>query len=219
MKILNYLVVISLIIISFKLDAHQQSDEDGEKWFFELHNAQYSDIKSVNYGDFKSMHVKISNFSKNSINVHFPPGGIFINKENTEQNLMILFYEKYSLNSGETKEVKISTACIDPKKKAPRKGRDNWDYSYDKKVGDLIYYYHQNRSLVELATGSEYHDTKEKRHNFLQMCIWVYYNAEKKQIIDFATKYIFNGDKQLAISFVDVFYPLAVSFINIYKAL
>ena len=87
------------------------------------------------------------------------------------------------------------------------------------KVGDLILYYHQNRAIVELMTGAEHHDTFEKRHNFLQMCVWIYYNAEKQQILNFATKYMFNGNKDQAKIFVDSFYPLAVSFINLYKSM
>jgi hypothetical protein len=51
------------------------------------------------------------------------------------------------------------------------------------------------------------------------MCVWVYYNADKKQILDFATKYIFDGNKEEATLFVDAFYPLAVTFIEIYKSM
>ena len=61
--------------------------------------------------------------------------------------------------------------------------------------------------------------TFDKRHNFLQMCVWVYYNADKKQILDFATKYLFDGNKEQATLFVDVFYPMSVTFINIYKSM
>ena len=42
--------------------------------------------------------------------------------------------------------------------------------------------------MIEMLTEKEYHTTFEKRHNFLQMCVWVYYDAEKDQIVDFATK-------------------------------
>ena len=51
------------------------------------------------------------------------------------------------------------------------------------------------------------------------MCVWIYYNAEKQQILNFATKYMFNGNKDQAKIFVDSFYPLAVSFINLYKSM
>ena len=34
-------------------------------------------------------------------------------------------------------------------------------------------------------TGAEHHNTFEKRHNFLQMSVWVYYNADKKFFQDF----------------------------------
>ena len=51
------------------------------------------------------------------------------------------------------------------------------------------------------------------------MCVWIYYDADKKQILDFATKYMFDGNKNQAQLFVDSFYPLAVSFINLYKSM
>jgi uncharacterized protein YlbG (UPF0298 family) len=90
----------------------------------------------------------------------------------------------------ESEEIVIGTACANPKRKIPSKRRTTWVYDYDAKVGDLIRYYHQNRGFIELMTGSEHHDSFDKRHNFLQMCVWVYYNADKNQILDFATKYL-----------------------------
>jgi len=190
-----------------------------DKPFFNLNVDSQIDITATSQGTYKIINVEVSNFGSETVNVIFPEGGIFVNLDSTEQNLVILFYDKLSIGAGKSEEIVIGTACANPKRKIPSKRRTTWVYDYDAKVGDLIRYYHQNRGFIELMTGSEHHDSFDKRHNFLQMCVWVYYNADKKQILDFATKYLFEGDKEQAKLFVDVFYPLAVTFINIYKGL
>jgi len=190
-----------------------------DKPFFNLNVDSQIDITATSQGTYKIINVEVSNFGSETVNVIFPEGGIFVNLDSTEQNLVILFYDKLSIGAGKSEEIVIGTACANPKRKIPSKRRTTWVYDYDAKVGDLIRYYHQNRGFIELMTGSEHHDSFDKRHNFLQMCVWVYYNADKNQILDFATKYLFDGDKEQAKLFIDVFYPLAVTFINIYKGL
>ena len=190
-----------------------------DKAFFELNTDSQIDITATSKGTYKVINVEVSNFGSETVNVHFPAGGVFVNLDETEQNLVVLFYDKLVVAAGKTEEILIGTACANPKRKVPIKNRTTWRYDYDEKVGDLIRYYHENRGFVELTTGAEHHDTFDKRHNFLQMCVWVYYNAEKKQILDFATKYLFDGNKEQATLFVDAFYPIAVTFINIYKSM
>ena len=112
-------------------------------------------------GNYRAIEVEISNFNTESVNIHFPPGGFFYNIDQTEQNLVILFYDKITIPSGSKQDIVITTACANPKRKAPQNGRTTWDYGFDKK-GDLILYYHQNRAIVELMTGAEHHDTLKK---------------------------------------------------------
>ena len=206
-----------LFLLSFLSIANLFAQDD--KPFFNLNVDSQIDITATSEGTYKIINVEVSNFGSEAVNVIFPEGGVFVNLDSTEQNLVILFYDKLSIGAGKSEEIVIGTACANPKRKIPSKRRTTWVYDYDAKVGDLIRYYHQNRGFIELMTGSEHHDSFDKRHNFLQMCVWVYYNADKKQILDFATKYLFEGDKEQAKLFVDVFYPLAVTFINIYKGL
>ena len=206
-----------LFLLSFLSIANLFAQDD--KPFFNLNVDSQIDITATSEGTYKIINVEVSNFGSETVNVIFPEGGIFVNLDSTEQNLVILFYDKLSVGSGKSEEIVIGTACANPKRKIPSKRRTTWVYDYDVKVGDLIRYYHQNRGFVEMLTGSEHHDSFDKRHNFLQMCVWVYYDADKKQILDFATKYLFDGDKEKAKLFVDAFYPLAVTFINIYKGL
>ena len=206
-----------LFLIAFLSISFLSAQEN--KAFFNLNVDAQIDITATSEGNYKVINVEVSNFGTKTANVVFPEGGLFVNLDSTEQNLVVLFYDKIIVEPGKSKEIVIGTACANPKRKIPSKRRTTWVYDYDAKVGDLIRYYHNNRSLIEMMTGKEHHDTFLKRHNFLQMCVWVYYDADKKQILDFATKYLFDGDKDKAQLFIDVFYPLAVTFINIYKGL
>ncbi len=210
MKLKLLFTIISTIL---SMSIHAQTD----KAFFELNLDANVDVRSTSSSSYKTIKVELDNFGSEDINVHFPPGGLFINLDSTEQNLVVLFYDKIELKQGESKSLLIATGCANPKRKSPKQGRTTWVYGYDAKVGELISFYHENRSIVELATGAEHHETFEKRHNFLQMCVWVYYDADKKQILDFATTYLFDGNKEKATVFVDAFYPLAVTFIDLYK--
>ena len=212
MKTKSILTLLS-IMTAFSLFAQE------DKAFFELNNDSQIDIRATSTGSYKDIKVEVSNFGNETVNVHFPVGGLFVNLDSTEQNLVVLFYDKLVIGSGKTEEVLIGTACANPKRKVPKNNRITWKYDYDKKLGDLITFYHENRGMIEMMTGAKHHDTFDKRHNFLQMCVWVYYNADKKQILEFATTYLFDGNKEQASVFVDTFYPLAVTFINLYKTM
>ena len=208
---MKYLVIVFSLLIG-SITVAQESNA-----FFQLNNDSDIDIRAVSSGSYKFIDVTLTNFSTSNKLVEFPLGGFFVNLDTTEQNLVVLFYDKITLDASSTAEIRIGTACANPNRKAPLKSRTTWVYDYDSKVGELLYYYHTNRPIVELFTGAEHHSTVEKRQNFLQMCVWCYYNADKSQIIDFATKYMFDGDKQAATDYVDVFYPLVITFIDFYK--
>ena len=180
-------------------------------------NSDDIEVSVSNSGTYKNMSVEVSNNTSDDMKILFPEGSVFINSTSTQQNLVIVFPEEFELSAGESKRIIVYTACMDPSKSAPSSSR-NWTLSYEKKVGDLIRGYHDNRSMVEMMTGAEHHNTFDKRHNFLQMSVWVYYNADKQQILNFATQYMFDGNRQQASAFVDVFYPMAVLFINLYKS-
>tara|TARA_Y100000739_G_scaffold168797_1_gene146707 strand:+ start:672 stop:1298 length:627 start_codon:yes stop_codon:yes gene_type:complete len=204
-----------ILLISLFLSFSLISQE--EQTFYNL--SEEVSISSSPKNSYKSMEVKITNNLDEAINIHFPEGGIFLNDNKSAQDLVVLFYDKIVLSSGRSEKKVVYTACISPKKRAPRSSDKKWTYSYDQKLGDLIRYYHKNRVFVELATGKEHHDTFDKRQNFLQMSVWVYFDAEKNRIIDFATKYMFDGDKKAAEEFVDTFYPISKTFLDLYKRL
>ncbi len=185
--------------------------------FYKISNESDVLISAISNGGYKNITVKITNNTDEEILVKFPSGGFFNNTNNSEQDLVNLFKKTLEVPSNGVNTITLSTACANPKKAAPRSGRTDWSYGFDQKIGDLLENYHSNRSMVELMTGPENHSTFQKRHNFLQMFVWVYYNADKKHILDFATKYIFNGDRRAAEIFVDIYYPIAKLFIENYK--
>ena len=185
--------------------------------FFELDNSLNIDVTAKSNGTFKSINFTISNLSNQESIIHFPLGGLFINREESEQNLVVVDYDKITVPANTVKTIEIEVACANADKKAPRKNRTTWDYDYDSKLRELLLFYYENRTLIEYMTGSHNHDTQIKRHNFLQMCVWVYYGDDKQHITSFATTYIFDGDKDAAETFVDVFYPMVSIFLELYK--
>jgi hypothetical protein len=208
---LKLFLVFSLFISSFSINA--QTD----KAFYSLNLDDDIDIISTSGFTYRHINVEVSNFGTEDINVHFPPGGFFVNLDSNEQNLVVLFYDVLEVKAGQKESALIGTACANPNRKPPKKGRTTWIYDYDEKLGKLIMFYHENRAIVEIATGKEHHETILKRQNFLQMCVWIYYDAEKEQILKFATTYLFNGNQESAEFFVETFYPIAVTFIDLYK--
>ncbi len=184
--------------------------------FFYLDESNVS-IYSENKGNFKEMFVTLNNASDENVNIIFPPGGVFLNSNEDEQDLVIIIGDKINLDGNESDKIKIYTVCASPGKKSPSYGNDSWDYSWDERIAHLLNFYNSNRSMVELATGAEFHETFEKRHNFLQMCVWVFYDAKKSDVLNFATRNIFEGDKEKANSYFDLFYPTAVTFVTLYK--
>ena len=113
MKTKSILTLLS-IMTAFSLFAQE------DKAFFELNNDSQIDIRATSTGSYKDIKVEVSNFGNETVNVHFPVGGLFVNLDSTEQNLVVLFYDKLVIGSGKTEEVLIGTACANPKRKVPK---------------------------------------------------------------------------------------------------
>tara|TARA_B100001758_G_C18119344_1_gene457876 strand:- start:45 stop:680 length:636 start_codon:yes stop_codon:yes gene_type:complete len=209
---MRFSINIFFLLFSFSLIFSQESYN-----FYNLSDEPKIVINSIANVGYKNITVSIINNSNRKISINFPPGGFFNNEVDSEQDLVNLFRKKLDVSANETGTITLSTACANPKKAAPAIGRINWSYSFDHKIGILLENYHANKSIVELMTGPQNHSTSQKRHHFLQMFVWVYYNADKKHILNFATKYIFDGNKKSAEIFVDIYYPIAKLFIENYK--
>ena len=210
MKIRISFIFFCLILVQFSFAQNSYP-------FYKISDESDILISATANSGYKYITVKITNNTNEEILVKFPSGGFFNNSINSEQDLVNLFEKTLEVPSNGVNLITLSTACADPKKAAPRTGRTNWSFGFDQKIGILLEKYHSNRSVVELMTGVENHSSSQKRHNFLQMFVWVYYNADKKSILNFATKYIFDGDRRAAEIFVDIYYPIAKLFIENYK--
>jgi len=209
---MRFFINIFLILFSVSFVFSQDSYN-----FFNLSDEPEIVINSIANRGYKNITVNIINNSDRKISINFPPGGFFYNEVDSEQDLVNLFRKKLEVSENGTSVIILSTACADPKKAAPGIGRINWSYGFDQKIGILLENYHSNKSMVELMTGPQNHSTFQKRHHFLQMFVWIYYNADKKHILNFATKYMFDGDRRSAEIFVDIYYPIAKLFIENYK--
>lgn len=190
-----------------------------DKYVFDLQTNPDLDVRAKSNGSFESIDLTIENFSNKTYKIHFPLGTFFINRDSAEQNLVVVFYDNITVSSNEKNYKSIGVACANANRKVPKKNRTTWDFGYDAKIGSLLDFYFENQTMIALATGSEHHETQLKRHRFLQMCVWVYYDADKQHIISFATKHLFDGDREAAEDYVDFYYPIVDTFLDIYKQL
>ena len=122
---LKLFLVFSLFISTFSINA--QTD----KAFYSLNLDADIDIISTSDLTYRHINVEVSNFGTEDINVHFPPGGFFVNLDSNEQNLVVLFYDVLEVKAGQKESALIGTACANPNRKPPKKGRTTWIYDYD----------------------------------------------------------------------------------------
>ena len=202
-------------IIFFLGMAYPSLSQD-EIWFGDQDTDINVDI--VANGTFKTVGVKVDNYTGNNYKVWFPAGSMLINASNDEQNLVVLFNDYINLSPNKMGDnCNIRVGCANADKKVPKRGRKNWEITYDEKLADLLNYYYQNKELIATWTNPKHHDTIDDQHAFLQMCVWIYTGAEKKTITQFVSKYMFDGDYQAAEEYVKYMYPVIVNFINLYK--
>ena len=168
-------------------------------------------------GTYRNISVNVNNGTSSSKNINVSCGTFFENNRTSEQSLVVLFKETEYLSSRGSKNIKLTTACMDASKSVPS-NHSNWKIKNDKGLGDLIRFYHLNRPMIGMMTDPNLHSTKEKQINFLQMAVWAYYDCDKNKIIDFSTKYMFDGDRQAAEEFVNLTIPMIKTFIAYYKA-
>ena len=185
----------------------------------ELYNIGSHDnlnAEALGLNTYRKIKVNLSNSGSSDKKINIPCGTFFENGNPSEQGLVVLFKEKVNLGANASTSIELTTACMDASKAAPS-SHSNWTIKNDKGLGDLIRYYHSNRSTIALMTGNEHHSTREKQINFLQMAVWSYYDCDRKHIVNFATDYMFDGDRDSAESFVDTTLPLIRIFTNLYK--
>ena len=188
------------------------------KYVYDINDDSDIKVTCQSINSYKSIRVDFQNRSSQNYNIEIPCGTYFENGRTNEQNLVVLFKENTELDSRQRQSVELITACMDAGKASPS-SHSNWDIKNDRALGDLIRFYHTNKSIVSMMTGPEFHSTKQKQIDFLQMSVWAYFNADKKHILNFATKYMFEGNKEQAEFFVDTTLPLIQIFNTYYKSL
>lgn len=173
-----------------------------------------SKVKGLN--TYRKISVELRNNGSSEKKISIPCGTYFENGNSNEQSLVVLFEETFTIDAGSVRNVELITACMDASKASPS-GHTNWTIENDKGLGDLIRFYHFNRPTIALMTNPEYHSTEEKQQSFLQMAVWAYYDCDEDKIVDFATKYMFEGERELAQEFVSNTLPLIEVFTVFYK--
>ena len=174
-----------------------------------------TDVRGLN--TYRKIKVTLSNNSSSDKKINIACGTFFENGHTNEQSLVVLFKDRVYLDGNDRESVELTTACMDASKASPS-GHSNWTIKNDKGLGDLIRFYHENRPMIALMTSSDQHSTKEKQINFLQMAVWAYYDCEEDKIVNFATEYMFDGDRQAAQEFVDLTLPMIKIFTDLYKS-
>ena len=174
-----------------------------------------ADARGLN--TYRKIKVNLSNTGSSDKKINISCGTFFENGNTNEQSLVVLFKDQVYLDGNERSSIELITACMDASKASPS-GHSNWTIENDKGLGDLIRFYHSNRSMIALMTSSDQHSTKEKQINFLQIAVWAYYDCEEDKMVDFSAKYMFDGNRQDAQDFIDVTLPMIKIFINLYKS-
>jgi len=174
-------------------------------------------VEASSIGTHRSIAVQVTNHSQSTMEVSFPYGAFFKVENPGYQNLAVVFESTVTIPSGDTASLNIKTSCMDASKSMAPSGYGAWTPSQDVALGNLLRFYDASRPLVEQVTGAHHHDTEEKRHNFLQLLIWTYYDGDKTHMKQFATQYIFDGDSEAANDYVDTLYPMVKTVLDIYK--
>lgn len=174
----------------------------------------FVDINSNN--GYKSIELTLENKTNQELTLKIPCGTFFETDKPNEQNLVVLFEETIYFDRNNRKSIRLITACMDADKASPS-SHTNWEIKNDPALGNLISFYHANKSLVSMMTGPKYHETEKQQTEFLQMSVWAYFDAERKHILNFATKYMFDGNREDATIFVDTTLPIIQLFTNYYK--
>ena len=210
MKILRFQIL--YILFACYLNSFSQNTYE----LFDISSNDNVKVEVNSNNGYKSVHLEIYNKSNESILVDVPCGTYFQNRRSNEQNLVVLYEEKLSLDKRSRKSVNLVTACMDADKSSPS-SHSEWNIQNDRALGDLIRFYHGNKAIVSMMTNPKFHETKQQQTDFLQMSVWAYFDAEKKHILNFATKYMFDGNREEAEFFVDSTLPLIQLFTTYYK--
>ena len=169
-------------------------------------------------GTQKSIRISIVNPNSVSYRVVFPYGTIFWSADEGYQNLALTVNNEIVVPASSAVSVTIETACMNAGRPVPPKGFMDWTVRYDSGLANLLTFFYSGQALFGTVIKPEHLSTKEKKKEFLQGIVWVYCDATKKQMRKFAGKYMFESRDE-ADAWVDIMYPLAKQFIDLYKVM
>lgn len=174
------------------------------------------EVAAQSTNGFRFAEFLVHNKSTTDKQVRFPYGVVLISADDKIQNLAILHEKEIAVAPGETTAVTIRSACMNPDRRSPPNGHDQWSIAQDKGMGELIRFFWQGQQFFKGVVAPEFLSTEDKQHQFIQAVIWVYFDASQEKMISFATKYIFK-DRAKAEQVIKSTYPAAKSLIDIYK--
>jgi len=169
-------------------------------------------------GSQKTIRVHIINPNSEQIKVVFPYGTIFWAGDTKYQNLALVVNSEITVTAATAGNVVIETACMNAGRAVAPKGYDDWKVRHDAGMANLLTFFYSGQAMFGNVIKPDFINTKKKKRDFLQGIVWVYGDATKKQMRKFARKYMFSSREE-ADTWVDLMYPLAKQFIDLYKVM
>ena len=172
---------------------------------------------------FREVDVTIENKSSAARTISINGSHWFKSPDSKVQDLAVVFPVQVTVGAKKTRVVRVKTACRQADRASPSTGlamKLGKTRSLHLKFGGLIAGYHHAllHQMIATATGSEHHDTTDKKQHFLQLMTWIYFRSTQKHMVQFAQKHIFKGDQKRSKAFVEKLHPLAKKAIDLYKA-
>lgn len=167
----------------------------------------------VSNGTYQSIRVGLQNLTDDKYKVKLPFGTVVRSGDKRYQSLALVVTASISVGAKKQGYVDIKTACMHPHRGVAPKGFAKWTVGVEPGLRQLLEMFYQ---YLESLGGPEFLGNEKERHNFLQACVWMYYDTSKRMMLVFAKKYMF-GKPEEAQLFVDEMYPMAESFLAMYK--
>ena len=204
-------VLTVLLILTWHGRAWAQTEKTGT--IYELVKGGQFKAGVVSNGTYQSIRVGLQNMTDDSYKVELPYGTVVRSGDERYQSLAMVVTASIAVGPKKKGFVDIQTACMHPHRAVAPKGFANWTVGVEPGLRSLLEMFYQ---YVESLGGPEFLGNEKERHNFLQACVWMYYDTSKPMMLGFARKYMFEKPEDASL-FVEEMYPMAESFLSMYK--
>jgi hypothetical protein len=174
-------------------------------------------LEASSSGRYNAIALVLRNTSGTSHSVAINLGAYFRASNTSYQNLAALESRTVRVAAGAEARVTLATACMDPARGVAPSQYTGWSATRDPGLGLLLKFLDTGAAMLRPFVNPEFFSTPEKRTNFKQAVVWVYYDASKDRMTSFASAHMFGGDRARAAKFIDAVYPAAKTTIQIYK--